>query len=151
MAGELGMTVSWTLRSKIWLPAGEARRGEDAKPERAVGEEGEKRAWSVRMGEAGVARVVVGDLVVLVDAGLGGGLAGSSVFFLPKPKRLRFFFFSSPSVAARGVALPVLSDSAGSARVGIGRLACTAGAAVAALMVWYRDDVRSGVFGEMAG
>jgi hypothetical protein len=89
------------------------------------------------MGEAVVVREVVAGVFLLAGADLGGGFAGSSVFFLPNPNRLRFFFFSSPSTA-RGVALPVPdSDSDGSASEGMIWLPW-AGAAVARLML--RDD-----------
>jgi hypothetical protein len=86
------------------------------------------------MGEAVVVRDVVAGAVLLVGADLGGGFAGSSVFFLPNPNKLRFFFFSSPSTA-RGVALPVPdSDSDGSASAGMVWLPWV-GAAVARLMM----------------
>jgi hypothetical protein len=124
--------LSCTSRSKIWLPAGEDRRGDEPKPERP-GEEGEKCGWSVWMGEAAVR--LAAEAFLLMEADLDGDFVASSIFFLPKPNKLRFFdFFSSPS-AARGVALPVPgSDADGSVNVGIGGLPW-AGAVLAELMM----------------
>lgn len=96
MAGEFGIkTDSWTSRSKIWLPAGEASLGEEENPR--LGEEGiAGKEASVWTGDAGD-RACFASLVELVAVGVESEremlLADSSAFFLPIPKRPRILFF----------------------------------------------------------
>jgi len=116
MAGEVGMAVlSCTSRSKIWLPAGDARRGEEAS---LPGEVGTKWVCSVWIGEVFADRLDA--TLFLAGSDLACTLDDSSVFFFPKPNRPLFFFFSSASGIARGVESPgVTSASSGSANLGI--------------------------------
>lgn len=86
-------TESWTSRSKIWLPAGDASLGEDDK---------------FRVGEAGMAETELPVVLRIGDVSLDGlkelmavadgsdldiAFVESSVFFLPMPKRPRILFF----------------------------------------------------------
>lgn len=102
MAGEVDFStvLSWTSRSKIAEPAGDATRGDAESPR--VGDVGTAKRCSFWLGD--VVDCAVEDAV---DASLGmvGGLddasdADESSFFLPRPKNPRFlgltsFFFSS--------------------------------------------------------
>jgi hypothetical protein len=73
------------------------------------------------MGDVVFVRPVVG-AGLLMELDLDCDFAESSAFFLPKPNKLRFFFFSSPSVVVRGVTLPVPGSDSGSANVGTAAL-----------------------------
>jgi hypothetical protein len=124
IAGELGRigADSCTSRSKIWLPAGDERRGDEVRAARLPGQVGMKCVYSA------AGEVVVAD--ARGDEVLGGDLgvsSSSAVFFLPKPKRVRFLaFFAFASIVAasavvRGVVVPPESESIwGSESLGIG-------------------------------
>ena len=111
IAGELGRRLSWTSRSKIWEPAGETTRGDEAERARP-GDGGLLEGCSSRGGHVVVGLVEDmpgGDLMNDDEAGSSDAEAVtradtvalacsssccscrfSSVFFLPKPKRPLF-------------------------------------------------------------
>lgn len=158
IAGEFGTcAASWTSRSKIWLPAGDASLGDEDSPR--PGEEG---VWIGEVVDCRVGGFLVCLLVSLAALAAGSDLDGvltdSSVFFFPSPNSPRILFFFSGSLAPP-TAAPILAPvrtfsgfcdfgSNGSASAGEGWFdePLCSGAELARLIVDAGGEVQNAVF-----
>lgn len=101
MAGDAGTctVVSWTSRSNICEPAGDAIRGEDEYRLRC-GDEGDRYGWFARFGDIGVAGCTLWatGCAIGTSAEAAVPLRGDSPSFVPFDFSRSFLFLPNPNI-----------------------------------------------------